>query len=209
MIIYQITNTVNGHFYIGKTTKTLHVRFKRHISSAKRGSNTYLHRAMRLYGFENFNIKNIEINPTDLNESERYYIFKLSPHYNMTVGGDGGDTSKSPNFLSALENRKSKKGLTYEQIYGEDAAKDLKKQRTASNIARGERSTNTRKKISSTRKAKIKAGAITPGQPPAHSQEELLSRLAIMNSTYTCAHCGAISNKGNISRWHNDNCKSR
>lgn len=209
MIIYQITNTVNGHFYIGKTTKTIQIRFNRHISSAKRGSNTYLHRAMRLHGFNNFVIEAIETNPRDLNESEKFYISTLSPHYNMTVGGDGGDTSHSPNFLLSLKNRKSNKGMTYEQIYGEETAVRLREQRTASNVSRGKRSKKTREKISQTRKIKIESGDIIPGKPPLHSHDILLERCKLMNSHHTCIHCGATSNKGNITRWHNNNCKSK
>ena len=93
MIIYQITNILTSDFYVGKTVKNLNRRFSCHKSFSKRGSNTHLHHAMNKYGIENFTIhvleKNIP-NETLLNEKEMYWIKQLSPHYNMTMGGEGG-----------------------------------------------------------------------------------------------------------------------
>jgi group I intron endonuclease len=103
MIIYKITNKVNGFFYIGKTSKSIEQRFKRHFYNHKKG-NTYLYKSMRKYGFDNFIIETLEETP-NLNEREMFWINELSPHYNMTKGGDGGDTSKSPNFLKGIKNR--------------------------------------------------------------------------------------------------------
>lgn len=102
MIIYKITNKVNGKFYIGKTTLTIEARFKKHFYNHRTG-NTYLYKAMRKYGFENFAIEELQSNICDLNESEIRYIATLSPHYNMTLGGDGGDTSQSPNHIEAMK----------------------------------------------------------------------------------------------------------
>jgi hypothetical protein len=59
---------------------------------------------MRNYGIHNFTIKIIE--ETDRgSEREIYWISKLNPQYNMTVGGDGGDTSNSPNYILSMKNR--------------------------------------------------------------------------------------------------------
>jgi group I intron endonuclease len=107
MIIYKITNKVNGNFYIGKTTKTADERFKRHFYNHKK-QNTYLYKAMRKYGFDEFQIEILE-ETINLNEREIYWIKKLSPVYNMTLGGDGGDTSNSPNFIKGLKRRPSPK----------------------------------------------------------------------------------------------------
>lgn len=103
MIIYKITNLINGKFYVGKTTKTADERFKRHFYNHKTG-NTYLYKSMRKYGFNNFIIEILE-ETNILNEREIYWISKLSPEYNMTKGGDGGDTSKSPNFIKGIKKR--------------------------------------------------------------------------------------------------------
>ena len=102
MIIYRITNTVNGHFYIGKTTLSIEKRFKKHYYNHKT-LNTHLYRAMRKYGFDSFIIEELSSNVKNLNEAESKYISELKPHYNMTHGGDGGDTSSSPNFIRAMK----------------------------------------------------------------------------------------------------------
>ena len=107
MIIYKITNKVNGNFYIGKTSKTADERFKRHFYNHKHG-NTYLYRAMRKYGFDNFQIEIVE-KTNFLNEREIFWISELSPEYNMTKGGDGGNTSFSPNFIESLKKRPTPK----------------------------------------------------------------------------------------------------
>ena len=106
MIIYQITNKVNHESYIGKTTKSLNERFKRHTILHKKG-NTHLYRAMRKYGIENFCVEQISecLDLEDLNQKEKYYISTLQPKYNMTKGGDGGNTSNSPNYKVGMSKR--------------------------------------------------------------------------------------------------------
>jgi hypothetical protein len=97
-IIYQITNRVNGRTYVGKTTKTIEERFKRHEYNSSYGIRTYLYNAIRKYGIDNFSIEALEETNANIDEREKYWIAKLNPHYNMTKGGDGGDTSNSPNW---------------------------------------------------------------------------------------------------------------
>lgn len=130
--------------------------------------------------------------------------------HNITEGGDGGDTSLSPNFIKAMRNRPSIKGKSYEQVYGKEKAEVLKKERSKSNINRGKRSEETKQKISQTRKTKIKDGTLNSNVPPQTS-ESILKRVAsrLLNSVeISCPHCGLISrNKTNMKRWHFDNCK--
>lgn len=137
MIIYRIINIVNGNFYIGKTTKTLEKRFKQHCLNSK-NNKTYFQKAMKKYGFENFKyeiLEDVDFND-NIDEREKHWIKTLNPHYNMTEGGEGGDTSKSPNFIESIKNRKSTKNMTYEEIYGNDLASELKKSRSLSNKTR-------------------------------------------------------------------------
>lgn len=114
MIIYKITNKINGDFYIGKTIKSKEERFRCHKYNASYNSETYLHRAMRKYGFDNFTVEEIEtqILQENLNEREIYWIYTLKPKYNMTKGGDGGDPLKSPRWIKA--NKEHHKNRTRE-----------------------------------------------------------------------------------------------
>jgi group I intron endonuclease len=107
MIIYQITNILTNDIYIGKTTDPSY-RFYRHKYNAKKNkSRAHIHRAMRKYGVENFTFSVLEQveSVNILNEREIYWIAKLKPKYNMTKGGDGGDTSSSPNYKEGIKRR--------------------------------------------------------------------------------------------------------
>jgi len=104
-IVYRITNKVNGKTYIGKSTKTLEERLTRHFYN-HRTSNTYLYKAMRKYGIENFSGEVLEETTLEnLDAQERSWIAMHNPEYNMTTGGEGGDTSKSPNYISGMAKR--------------------------------------------------------------------------------------------------------
>lgn len=96
MNIYKITNIVNGKFYIGKTTKTIEERLKSHFNNARNSKlkKIYLYNAIRKYGKENFIIEKIDqaLTESELDEKEKHWISNLNPHYNMTSGGEGGNT---------------------------------------------------------------------------------------------------------------------
>lgn len=90
MIIYCITNKINGKRYIGQTVRTLEERFGEHA----RNKNSYLGSTIRKYGRENFTAEIIDSSLLidDLNEKEIYWTQKLNtkiPHgYNLVDGGD-------------------------------------------------------------------------------------------------------------------------
>ena len=120
MFIYQITNNLTNESYVGKTINQIEKRFYQHKYNAlKNKSQTYLHRSIRKYGEDNFTVCLLdEANCiTELNQKEIIWIEKLSPKYNMTKGGDGGDNSSSPNFIKSMKkyhkNRSSKSYATY------------------------------------------------------------------------------------------------
>lgn len=106
MFIYKIENKIDGKFYIGKTSKTLEERFRKHLYNHLDGQ-TYLYKAMRKHGIENFDISLVEEVTEDLDSREKYWIAELNPTYNMTLGGEGGDTSASPNFKSGIQQHHS------------------------------------------------------------------------------------------------------
>lgn len=94
--IYKITNQINGKMYIGKTEKTIEERWKQHIKKAQQFTNRYLYDAMNHYGYDNFIIEVVEeCDNKLLDEKEIYYINFFDTYnngYNMTLGGDGGNT---------------------------------------------------------------------------------------------------------------------
>lgn len=100
-IIYLITCLVNNKVYVGFTTQPLEKRFKRHISDSKSKSpKCLLHKAIKKYGVENFNIKILAKSPNVeycREVLELYYIKQYNSYihteesngYNMTKGGEG------------------------------------------------------------------------------------------------------------------------
>ena len=93
MIIYKITNNVNGKVYIGQTTKTLKERKRQHLQCVKEGVNRHLYNAMRKYGIKNFKFEKLCTAKTmsELNYLEAKYITEydsVRTGYNMGYGGD-------------------------------------------------------------------------------------------------------------------------
>lgn len=94
--IYKITNTINSKSYIGQTIQNVKERFYQHCATkcSKAVSNMAIHRAIKKYGKSNFTVEVIEeIDSTNLNDRERYWIKYYNSYnngYNSTKGGQDG-----------------------------------------------------------------------------------------------------------------------
>lgn len=89
--IYKITNTSNGHFYIGQS-RNLRRRWYLHRNNSTKTKKHYtvLERAFKKYGIDSFVFEVIEYCSVEqLDEREIYYISTLNPQYNMNSGGAG------------------------------------------------------------------------------------------------------------------------
>jgi len=99
-IIYKCTNLINGKIYIGQTTNILLFRIKKHLKNANNKVNRYFYDAINKYGKENFKWEEVDFASSkgELNFKEIYYIkfyntfYVFGCGYNMTKGGDGGNT---------------------------------------------------------------------------------------------------------------------
>jgi|LakMenEpi03Aug12_release.lakeMendotaPanAssembly.Ray.scaffolds.fasta_scaffold276921_1 group I intron endonuclease len=100
MIIYLITNTVNGKKYVGQHCGTDDSRWKQHMAASLKLENPIpLYRAMRKYGLDKFTyevLEEIPLNkgPKYLNEREIHWIKEIKSFinengYNVTRGGQG------------------------------------------------------------------------------------------------------------------------
>ncbi len=110
--IYKITNLKNGKFYIGKT-KNVDKRWKEHISLAGKKRHP-LYDAIQHHGVENFLVETIDQADTNfIDELERRWILQtnaISFGYNITAGGNGGDTfSNKPEELKEITRKKISK----------------------------------------------------------------------------------------------------
>jgi group I intron endonuclease len=123
MEIYKITNKVTNKVYIGKSNDS-NKRLKRHFHNAKCGkSQTKLYRSIRKHGTESFvmniiesNIPIEDINKKEIEHIEKYDSFKSG--YNMTLGGDGGDTSSSIVFQESMKRLHANKKPEFYATYG-------------------------------------------------------------------------------------------
>lgn len=111
MDIYKITNTITEDLYVGKTGIGIDKRFTKHCYNSRSGINSFLYKAMRKYGELNFSIEMIEgdIPKSEIDKREMYWIASLKPRYNMTTGGEGGDTSSSPKFKQSMKEYHARK----------------------------------------------------------------------------------------------------
>jgi group I intron endonuclease len=101
MVIYLITNKVNGKKYVGQHCGTKDSRWKQHLAAAlKLEDPKPLYAAMRKYGVENFTYEVLEVlgknaNEELLDEREKHFIKEYNTFigngqgYNLTLGGDG------------------------------------------------------------------------------------------------------------------------
>ena len=94
--IYEITNTINGKSYIGQTIQNVKERFYQHCATkcSKAVLDMAIHRAIKKYGKSNFTVEVIEeVDSTNLNDRERYWIKYYNSYnngYNSTKGGQDG-----------------------------------------------------------------------------------------------------------------------
>jgi len=99
MLVYKITNNVNGHGYIGITQCSLAKRWREHLSAARTGSAKRLYKAMRKYGTDSFSII-VLYEATSFQELQVVERGLIASHgtyaaggrgYNLTSGGEGRD----------------------------------------------------------------------------------------------------------------------
>ena len=114
MVVYKVTNMINGKVYIGKTESDLKVRRAGHYQSVKRGSESNFHRALRKGNRNDFKweILNEYNTKEDMNIAEVNYIKEYDTYkngYNMTEGGDGGTTyQKGDNLYERIKHKLGK-----------------------------------------------------------------------------------------------------
>jgi hypothetical protein len=128
MEIYKITNNIDGKIYIGKDTTSNPNYF---------GSGLLIKRAIQKYGINNF-IKEVIDSTNDYSElsvKEKYWIKHYNSNninvgYNLSSGGDGGDTlTNHPDILlikQKISENNPKTGKTYEEAFGEERARQYK-----------------------------------------------------------------------------------
>ncbi len=149
MIIYKVTNKINGMIYIGQTVKSLNRRKAEHFYNSRKGA-TYFNRALNKYGEKTFTwiVLGEYSNITELNKWEKYFIkqhrTKIPNGYNLTDGGEGiqGLERTEDHNKKISESRLGKKHW----MYGKHLS-DEHKQKVSRALIGHPVSNETRKKI--------------------------------------------------------------
>lgn len=199
-IIYLLTNTVNGKQYVGQTSRGLEKRWIKHCQTAYRGSNQYLHRAIRKYEPKSFTQEILEETTVEFaNDREIYWISKLNTKeigYNMTNGGEGTQgyvpneetrtklslifSGKNNPHYGKTHTEKTKINLSLKKLgennpfYGKVLSDEHRMKISAAKMGKI-KSEQTRKKMSSSKRGK-------PGIP-GHLQSTA-KKITINNITY-------------------------
>ena len=98
MIIYKITNKINGKIYLGQTIQSIKDRISNHLADSKRDRKSRIkskiHRAISKYGIVNFIFEVIDTatSQEELNQKEQSYINLYNSNkneigYNLLSGG--------------------------------------------------------------------------------------------------------------------------
>jgi len=98
MIVYKITNLINGKTYIGQTVRSVEDRWKEHCKPCMK-RRSYVANAIQKHGKDNFYVEELRKadSQSELDLLEKSYISStdsLYPNgYNLAVGGKGGSPS--------------------------------------------------------------------------------------------------------------------
>lgn len=100
MIIYKVSNLINGKVYIGQTKRSLEARWKQHCHDVKSKHSSFnLQKAIKEFGAENFFIEQIDSaeSKEEAKEKEVYWIKfynAIGNGYNTSPGGKAGGNRK-------------------------------------------------------------------------------------------------------------------
>lgn len=135
MFIYKIENKINNKIYVGMTgEKDINTRLIKHIKRSRYNENRPLYTAFKKYGIENFEISEIEKCNTieEMWEREKYWIKELNsllPNgYNISTGGEGGDTyTNNPNREEIIKKISQKLSGENNYFFGKHHSDETKK----------------------------------------------------------------------------------
>ena len=105
--IYKFTNKITGEAYIGQS-KNIEKRYNahknKHNGKNRKNENTYFHKMLEEYGFDNFTFEVLEeCKEEDLDSREIYYINKLNTCYPNGYNISRGANLSVPHSMKSLE----------------------------------------------------------------------------------------------------------
>ena len=174
--IYKITNTKNNKVYIGQTTRTIVERYEEHLNHASNSVNRHLYDAMNHYGAESFIVESLEeCEDTKLSDREIYWINHYNSNdgsfgYNMTSGGEGGNTYAS---LSEVCKQRRNAAIA-SKLSGKPQSKELVEKRVAK--LRGQKRTEEQRQRFSEAQKKRDASTFARGFTVPQERRDKISQ---------------------------------
>lgn len=209
--IYQIKNHITHQCYIGKTEHSVQARFKRHLSNAACGDETYLYRSIRKYGKDNFSVQILEVTTKELLDSkEIYYIQSLKPEFNMTIGGDGGSTTHTRMWINdGIQNKYILKEDKIPEGFIKGRLCKFNDQKFQSEMAKRAHNKMTPHDYKSRGSAisKGKLGKPHLGVPHSAETKLKLKQIALTRKRTECIYCNKLITPAMFTKWHGNNCK--
>lgn len=172
IIVYKATNLVNGHWYVGFTTKGL--KYREQMHRYHRSNASLLRSAINKHGQENFLFEMLADFGDDEELAklyEREMIEKHRPEYNLNYGGDGGTTHPDTR-RKISEANKGHTPVFKGRKWSEEALAKFR----ATKARNGKPAPNTGKKASPEKLAKMRAAALgkpSPMKGKKHTPEAL------------------------------------
>lgn len=172
-LVYIMKNKINGKCYVGQTNSSIDVRISQHLCEAKGGkTNSLIHKALRKYGMNNFEIKTINCfseDQNDLNCLEQIVMTNLdtlAPNgYNLKEAGSNGrhlketkeKMSKSHKGKKFSKEHKEKISVANKGRRRESFSIETRKKMSEAQKARKPFSKETRIKISKANRGKVRS----------------------------------------------------
>jgi group I intron endonuclease len=130
-IVYKITNTLTGDFYVGSSTN-LYKRYYTHMNHMRKGikSCIVLNRAAEKYGEENFSFEILAKCPIEyVLKLEQWFISNLKPKYNVAkIAGSnlGIKRTEEVKIRKSVSQKENWKDENYRKKHLESLSKNWK-----------------------------------------------------------------------------------
>lgn len=186
--IYKVVNRFNGKVYIGYTNN-FKIRQTNHKNSSKLGKSVF-HKAIKKHGYENFDWQIIYQSKEKEHTKkvmEEYFINEYNSMlpfgYNTCKGGGGGIVTDKT-MQRMIHNNPMKKIRT-----------------NKGSFKKGQKPLITKERNEKIRQSKLGKNNPNYGKKGCWNN--------INTIKIKCFYCSTTTNKGNLTRWHNEKCKNK
>lgn len=189
--LYKITNTVNGHSYVGFTSRSINERYSSHKNNAfRQNRKSKLYSAMRKYGVDCFVIEQI-YEGVDALQKENYYITYYNCEYNMTAGGESNQLGRTWNMSEETKRKLRKPKPPRTEEHKRNLSKSLTGRKLSEETKKkiGNSSIGNQHNKGNTNRAKTYLVTYPNGNKEIVYNISEFARIHNLNKTCICAVC--------------------